>query len=136
MSCWTCILPFIEGVTLFRYTDAHCHYVDFLQRTDGIQTLLNEMDTAGVYHIQIMGLPLLKKWNAADPREPRYYLEDDSRTYWYSVTDTIVARAVKELAEKNRQRYHPSKTRCRKKRQAWADILGKNLYMLTHALCN
>lgn len=91
----------------YRYTDAHCHYVDFLQRTDGIQTLLNKMDTAGVYHIQIMGLPLLKKWNAADPREPRYYLEDDSRTYWYSVTDTIVARAVKELAKKNRRRFHP-----------------------------
>jgi len=91
----------------YRYTDAHCHYVDFLQRTDGIQTLLNKMDTAGVYHIQIMGLPLLKKWNAADPREPRYYLEDDSRTYWYSATDSIVARAVKELAEKDRRRFHP-----------------------------
>ena len=93
--------------TRYRYTDAHCHYVDFMQRTDGIQTLLDKMDTAGVYHIQIMGMPLIKKWNAADPREPLYYLEDDSRTYWYSTTDTIVARAVRELAEKDRLRFHP-----------------------------
>ena len=91
----------------YRYTDAHCHYVDFLQRTDGIRTLINKMDTAGVYHIQIMGMPLLKKWNAADPREPRYYLEDDSRTYWYSATDIIVARAVNQLGENERRRFHP-----------------------------
>jgi predicted TIM-barrel fold metal-dependent hydrolase len=91
----------------YRYTDAHCHYVDFLQRTDGIQVLLEKMETAGVYHIQVMGLPVIKKWNSADPREPHYYLEDDSRTYWYSSTDSIVARAVGELSKKDRQRFHP-----------------------------
>lgn len=91
----------------YRYTDAHCHYVDFLQRTDGVKNLLSKMETAGVYHIQVMGLPVIKKWNSADPREPLYYLEDDSRTYWYSSTDSIVARAVGELSEKDRRRFHP-----------------------------
>ncbi len=93
--------------TAYRYTDAHCHYVDFLQETDGIEALLEKMDAAGVYHIQVMGLPVLKKWHAAEPREPLYYLDDDSRTYWYSATDSIVARAVMELAEKERVRFHP-----------------------------
>jgi hypothetical protein len=91
----------------YRYTDAHCHYVDFLQRTDGIEMLLDKMDEAGVYHMQIMGMPVLKKWNAADPREPHYYLDDDSRAYWYSATDVIVARDVGRLGENERKRFHP-----------------------------
>ena len=91
----------------YRYADAHCHYVDFLQRTDGIRALIEKMDAAGVYHIQIMGMPVIKKWHPADPREPLYYLDDDSRTYWYSATDPLVARAVAELDEKSRRRFHP-----------------------------
>ncbi len=93
--------------TAFRYSDAHCHFVDFVQRTDGITALLENMNAASVEHIQIMGMPVVKKWQSDEPREPHYYLDDDSRTYWYSATDEIVARAVISLPEQDRQRFHP-----------------------------
>lgn len=91
----------------YRINDVHLHYVDFLQNTDGIESLLKVMDHAGVDHAMLNGLPLVKKWNAVDPRKPFYYLGDDSRTYWYSATDVLVARAVKNLPEKDRRRFHP-----------------------------
>ena len=91
----------------YRINDAHLHYVDFLQNTDGIEALLEAMDHAGVEHAMLNGLPLVKKWDAVDPRKPFYYLGDDSRTYWYSAADVLVARAVKSLPEKDQRRFHP-----------------------------
>jgi predicted TIM-barrel fold metal-dependent hydrolase len=96
-----------EASVRYRVSDAHFHYVDFLQETDGIERLLEAMDAAGVEHAMITGMPLVKKWHAADPRRPLYYLEDDSRTYWYSATDVLVARALAKLTEDQRQRFHP-----------------------------
>ncbi|MEE8155970.1 MAG: amidohydrolase family protein [Phycisphaerales bacterium] len=90
-----------------RVSDAHLHLVDFLQETEGIKATVKAMDVAGIDHAMICGMPLVKKWNAADPRRPLYYLEDDSRTYWYSATDVLVARAVNSLQEKDRRRFHP-----------------------------
>ncbi|WP_028583984.1 amidohydrolase family protein [Desulfogranum mediterraneum] len=89
------------------YTDAHCHLVDFLQQTQGIKALLHQADLAGVDHIQIMGLPVIKKWNAANRRRPRYYLENTDRCYYYTLTDTIVARQVQSLSEQDQSRVHP-----------------------------
>lgn len=87
--------------------DSHFHYVDFLQKTEGMDALLLSMKDAGVRHTMISGMPLIKKWNAAEPEEPRYYLDDNSRTYWYSATDFIVARRVMELSRQDRSRFHP-----------------------------
>ena len=87
--------------------DAHLHYVDFLQQTDGIQKILAAMDSAGVDHAMISGMALVKKWEEADPKRPPYYLSDDSRVYWYSATDMIVARAVTQLPAHQRRRFHP-----------------------------
>lgn len=91
----------------YRVADAHLHYVDFLQNSDGIKTLLKAMDHAGVDHAMLNGLGVVKKWDAIDPMKPMYYLADDSRAYWYSATDTIVARAVESLPETERKRFHP-----------------------------
>ncbi len=91
----------------YRINDAHLHYVDFLQNTDGIELLLKAMDQAGVEHAMLNGLAVVKKWDAIDPRKPLYYLADDSRTYWYSATDVLVARAVKSLPERDQRRFHP-----------------------------
>ncbi len=87
--------------------DAHLHYVDFLQQTDGIQNIMKAMDSAGVNHAMISGMALVKKWEEADPKRPPYYLSDDSRVYWYSATDMIVARAVTQLPAHQRRRFHP-----------------------------
>ena len=72
-----------------------------------MSALLAAMDSAGVEHTMISGMPLVKKWHAADPRRPLYYLEDDSRTYWYSATDVLVASAIEPLSRNQRRRLHP-----------------------------
>ncbi|BAF71836.1 5-oxoprolinase (ATP-hydrolysing) [Sulfurovum sp. NBC37-1] len=91
----------------YEVTDAHLHYVDFLQKSDGIKDLLKMMDRTGVKHAMLNGLAVVKKWNAVDPVQPKYYLADDSRSYWYSATDVIVARALETLSASERRRFHP-----------------------------
>ncbi len=91
----------------YRVSDAHFHYVNFLQETDGIRAALRAMDAAGVDHAMITGMPLVKQWQKDEPRKPGYYLEDDARVYWYSATDVVVARALERLPEEDRGRFHP-----------------------------
>ena len=87
--------------------DCHLHFVDFLQGTDGIESALAALDRAGVTDAMLTGMPLVKKWEPLDPRKPLYYLEDDSRAYWYSATDVLVARAVQSLPAASQARFHP-----------------------------
>ena len=91
----------------YRCSDSHLHLVDFLQNSDGIDSLLCAMEHVGVDHCMVNGLPLVKKWDAVDAIKPHYYLEDDARIYWYSATDIIVARAVMGLSESLRKKIHP-----------------------------
>lgn len=91
----------------YKVTDSHFHYVDFLQKTEGMAALLHAMDTAGVAHIMFSGMPLTKKWDKSEPEEPRYYLDDSARTYWYSATDFVIARRCLELPQAARARFHP-----------------------------
>jgi hypothetical protein len=91
----------------YRIANAHLHFVDFLQKTDGIQALIARMDQTGVDHTMISGMPLVKKWGAADPCQPHYLLDNDSPLYWYSATDVLVARAVLSLSARQRARFHP-----------------------------
>ncbi|MEW6365707.1 MAG: hypothetical protein AB1714_13845 [Acidobacteriota bacterium] len=87
--------------------DAHLHFVDFVQETDGIDALISAMDRYGVGHTMLAGLPVVKMWDALDPVRPTYYLDNDARAYWYSATDMIVARAVAALPDDRRMRIHP-----------------------------
>ncbi len=87
--------------------DAHCHYVNFVQDTEGMAVLLKTMDESGVRNIVLFGLPLVKKWEAADANRPTYYNDNDSKVYYYSTTDMILARAVLELPPAQRSRVHP-----------------------------
>lgn len=89
------------------YTDAHCHLVDFLQESQGLEALLKAADQAGVEHIQIMGLPVIKKWNARDRHKPAYYLGNTNRCYYFNQTDSIVARQYSALAKEDQSRVHP-----------------------------
>src|SRR5579862_2123378 len=70
----------------FHTVDCHLHLVDFLQHTDGIQALLAAMDRSGVDEAMLCGMPLVKQWSVSEPKQPLYYLDDDSRCYWYSAT--------------------------------------------------
>ena len=72
------VIPNDASINRYKVVDAHLHYVDFLQNSDGIQALLKSMNDAGVEHAMLNGLPVVKKWDAIDPIKPQYYLADDS----------------------------------------------------------
>ena len=91
----------------YHYSDAHLHFVDFFQESDGMDVLLKAMDAGSVDHVMISGIPVAKKWHENEPKRPRYYAGDDAPVYWYSATDVLVAAALKELDEKQRARFHP-----------------------------
>lgn len=91
----------------YRYSDAHLHYVDFFQETEGMPALLEAMDQAGIDQAMISGIPVAKKWHEDEPKRPRYYAGDDADAYWYSATDLYVAAALEMLAPAQRQRFHP-----------------------------
>src|SRR5947209_4874874 len=91
----------------YRLSDCYFHFVDFLQKTDGIKAVLDAMNRSGVDHTMLCGMPLVKQWSVQEPVQPGYYLEDDARCYWYSATDVFVAREVLTLPDADRARVHP-----------------------------
>lgn len=91
----------------YPVTDSHFHFVDFLQKTEGLKKLIQAMESSGVKHIMFSGMPLVKKWDQAEPEEPGYYLDDNARTYWYSGTDFITARRWLDLPENLQEKFHP-----------------------------
>lgn len=91
----------------YRYSDAHLHYVDFFQESEGMPALLKAMDAAGIDQSMISGIPVAKKWHEDEPKRPRYYAGDDADAYWYSATDTYVAAALQHLSDEQRKRFHP-----------------------------
>ena len=97
------------GKTNDRLTinDAHCHYVDFVQNTDGIDTLLKRMDSADVENIVLFGLSVTKLWTDFDRERPIYYDDNDAPVYYYGFTDVIVAEAIKKLPQEQQDRIYP-----------------------------
>jgi hypothetical protein len=91
-----CLYPSAQARD-YRYSDAHLHYVDFFQETEGMPALLKAMDAAGVEQSMISGIPVAKKWHEDEPKRPRYYAGDDADAYWYSATDLYVAAALEKL---------------------------------------
>jgi len=93
----------------YRYpiNDAHCHFVNFIQETDGINKLLQAMDQAEVGQVVLFGLPVQKLWTSYDLNQPKYYDDNDAPCYYYSLSDEILARQVMSLPEKSRERVRP-----------------------------
>ncbi len=89
------------------WADAHVHYLNFFQESDGMAALLAAMDKAGATHAVVMGTPLQKTWSAEAPQRPRYYAGDEAPLYYYSATDAILAEAWRRLAPEQRQRLFP-----------------------------
>jgi hypothetical protein len=101
------ILSFSAQARDYRFLDSEMHFVDPQQRTDGIQSLLENMDLANVDKSVLTGFSVTKKWAASEPKRPRYYSGDDAPVYWYSATDQIVYDAIKSLPEKEQERFIP-----------------------------
>ena len=101
------------------FNDAHLHFYDFLQRSDGVPAFVAAMDETHVQHAFVSGMPFVKKW-ASDQAEPfSYYLESPfdfshplkpvvgSPVYWYSATDLMLALALTRAQTQQSQRFHP-----------------------------
>ncbi len=95
------------GHTRPPIVDNHLHYVNFVQETDGFERLITAMDKAGVEKAVIFGMPMVKMWSESDPVRPSYYLDTDSRAYFYSGTDFILAHDLMKQPEKVRARFFP-----------------------------
>jgi Amidohydrolase len=91
----------------YPIVDGHLHFLNFVQETDGMAKFLKAMDETGVAESAVIGMAVVKKWDEGDAKRPTYYLDNDSRTYWYSATDFLVARAILDLPKEQQARLHP-----------------------------
>ena len=91
----------------YEMVDGHLHLLNFVQETSGMNAFLKAMDDTGVAESVVLGMPLAKTWDEGDAKRPTYYLDNDSRAYWYSATDFLVARAVLDLPKDKQARLHP-----------------------------
>ena len=104
------LLPFSVQAAekmLYPAVDSHLHYTDFTQRTDGFEALTQKMDQAGVTRAVIFGMPIVKMWSESDPVRPSYYLDTDSRSYYYSATDFLLAEDLRRQPSSVQQRFSP-----------------------------
>ena len=85
----------------YKKFDAHLHYLDFNQLTDGIDSLITEMDNANVYSAIIFGMPMTKIYTSSDPIRPAYYLDTDSPAMYDSSSDHLLAMDLQLFAETN-----------------------------------
>ena len=91
----------------YQLVDGHFHFLSFVQETGGMDAFFRAMDDTGVTDSAVIGMPVVKEWDEGDAQRPAYYLDNDSRTYWYSATDFLVARAVLDLPKDKQARLHP-----------------------------
>ena len=91
----------------YEIIDSHLHFLDFTQASDGFPALAKAMDTAGVSRSVVFGMPLTKKWASYMNERPLYYMSDDSRCYYYSGTDHILAHELLSAPEEIRNRFYP-----------------------------
>ncbi|MBQ9020562.1 MAG: amidohydrolase family protein [Eggerthellaceae bacterium] len=91
----------------YDMVDAHLHYCDFTERSDGFAELVRAQDMCGVSESVIFGLGIAKQWDEHAAKAPTYYLSDDSRCYYYSATDFLLAEDLLAQPESIQARFHP-----------------------------
>ncbi len=87
--------------------DSHLHFLDFTQTSDGFPALTEAMDAAGVSKAIVFGMPMTKKWDFFMKQPPAYYLSNDSRCYYYSGTDYILANELLSQPKEVQERFFP-----------------------------
>lgn len=96
-----------ETRTIVPAVDMHLHLVNFLQATEGIDQLLKAMTQGNIHQAVVFGLPVKKKWASFEPLKPSYYLDDDSRCYYWVGTDELVAHEYNRLSPQDQKRLAP-----------------------------
>ena len=78
--------------------DAHCHYLDYMQHTEGLDVLSAAMDRSNVGFAALTGCPLKKAHLFNDQPAPLHPLHDDGELYHYSMTDGLLTADMKQAA--------------------------------------
>lgn len=107
LSCFLLAASALAGPRDVPVVDSHLHFYDFTHQTDGFPALIQAMDATGVDKAILFGMPILKMWQEGDPVRPAYYLETDSRAYYYSATDLFLANELKRQPKAVRDRFYP-----------------------------
>ena len=97
-----------EDRTDIKVIDMHLHFVDFMQYSEGYGSLLGSMQSGNICKNIVFGLSIKKKWEFFEPREPHYYLGDNSSCTYYNATDEAVASGYLELNEKQKKIIAPT----------------------------
>ena len=77
------------------------------QHSEGIGVLLETMDRAGVGAAALTGRPLKKAWTGREERRAQDPFADDDPLYYFSLTDTYVMEAVRQLPPRDAERLVP-----------------------------
>lgn len=97
----------LEKDPRYEIVDSHLHFLDFIQDSDGFPKLTEAMDSCGVSEAVVFGMPLVKKWDYLMKERPVYYMSNDSRCYYYSASDHILAHELLSMPEEIQKRFHP-----------------------------
>ena len=91
----------------YKVVDNHLHFTDFMEKSEGFPAFTRAMDIAEVKEAVIFGMLIAKQWDATMETWPTYYLSNDSRCYYYSGTDFIVAEELLAQPPEIRNRFYP-----------------------------
>jgi hypothetical protein len=97
-----------EDRTVTPVVDMHLHLVTFLQTTEGMGRLIEAMRAGNITQSVVCGLAVKKKWEYFEPHKPSYYLDDDSRCYYWPATDEIVAHEFLKLSPEDQKLLAPT----------------------------
>jgi hypothetical protein len=109
---FTCLALVKNAESAVRYTlpitDAHVHYLDFTQHSDGIKAFIDALNAAHVSDAIFTGMGLSKEWNDDEIEQPRYYLDSDTaKVNWDPRTDYLIANAYLRADKESQKRLHP-----------------------------
>jgi len=86
----------IRGSKVVRYLA-----LPFGEQWRRLTLLFRDMDSAGVDHAMVSGMPFLKKWSENEPfARPRYYLDSSSQVVRARDTDYLIGAAFLEYRRK------------------------------------
>ena len=91
----------------YRLSDCHLHGTNFIQESDSFKNLIRQMDKANIEKAIVFGLPVKKIFTESERTPPEYYLDNDSRCYYFYETDDIIAEEYSKLNQSEQQRIIP-----------------------------
>ena len=107
VALWAMVLMSNVQAKSYSYVDMHLHYLNFVQQTQGFEAMLAKMDEQGVTNSVVFGMPYNIVVNEQAVNNPNYYLSDDSKVFWYPLTDILVMDDYLKLSPDQQRRIYP-----------------------------